>query len=84
MEGETAWRDLTAPSSTLDLGKELLTREPTPQELKYHLMLECLEEEDQRRGGSGRLNLEEFENIMNGPRGTRLAFTGMFFEMMNF
>jgi Zinc finger, ZZ type len=74
----------TWPNKLPELAYELTQREPTQQELKYYLMLECLEAEDKKRGGPGRLNFEEFEAIMNGPRGNRLNFTGMFFEMVNF
>ncbi|KAL8999172.1 MAG: hypothetical protein Q9169_001951 [Polycauliona sp. 2 TL-2023] len=43
-----------------------------------HLILTVLDEDDIRRGGPGRLNLEDFLNVMEGEKGKDLDFPGYY------
>lgn len=40
--------------------------------------------EDEARGGPGRLNFEEFLEVLNGPKGASLGFVGEWLEMARF
>ena len=52
--------------------------------LRFLAMLEAVQREDDGRGGPGRISLEEFEEIMEGPRGERLAFIGSWVHMATY
>ena len=49
--------------------------------LKYLAMLDYIEQVDEKRGGPGRLNFEEFEEIIKSERGKALGFVGNWVEM---
>ena len=49
--------------------------------LKYLAMLDYIEQVDERRGGPGRLDFEEFKEIMKSERGKSLGFVGNWVEM---
>ncbi|MCJ1400538.1 hypothetical protein MMC11_003744 [Xylographa trunciseda] len=52
--------------------------------VKFLAMMDCIEKQDLERGGAGKIGLEEFEEIMHGPRGGRLAFIGAWIHMATF
>ncbi|MCJ1471922.1 hypothetical protein MMC13_000563 [Lambiella insularis] len=52
--------------------------------IKFLAMMDFIEKEDAERGGPGQISLEEFEEIMAGPRGERLAFVGAWIHMATF
>jgi hypothetical protein len=52
--------------------------------IKYYAILELIHRENGRRGGGARLNLKEFEEIMNQPIGTKLDFLYGWIEMTGF
>ncbi|MCJ1390618.1 hypothetical protein MMC18_003479 [Xylographa bjoerkii] len=52
--------------------------------VKFLAMMDYIEKEDLERGGAGKINLEEFEEIVNGPRGGRLAFIAAWIHMAPF
>ena len=65
--------------------KKILFRdEATQVQLKFFAMMDFIEKEDDERGGPGRISFEEFEEIMTGPRGGRLAFLGAWIHMASF
>ena len=49
---------------------------PSIDRLKHLLALDYIEEQDEQRGGPGRISYEEFETIMKGPKGQALGFVG--------
>ena len=53
-------------------------------QLKFFAMMDYIEKEDEERGGPGRINFEEFEEIMTGPRGPKLAFLGSWIHLASF
>ena len=57
---------------------------PKLSTLRYWAALSLLEHEDKQRGGPGRLNFEEFEQIMKGEKGRALGFLGTWIEMASF
>ena len=70
-----------------DAGAPLLAgklREDTaPSEAlcKFYACLDILEAEDRERGGPGRINFEEFEEIMMGEKGAALGFLASWVEI---
>ena len=52
--------------------------------LKFLAMMDFIEREDEERGGPGKISFEEFEEIMHGPRGGKLAFVGAWIQMATF
>lgn len=48
---------------------------------KYWACLDLIEAEDRERGGPGRINFEEFEEIMQGEKGNALAFLASWVEI---
>ncbi|MCJ1233277.1 hypothetical protein MMC14_001232 [Varicellaria rhodocarpa] len=71
--------DGTAPSSNEQMEAQI------PQSrLKYLAMLNFIEHVDEQRGGPGRINFEEFEEIMKSERGRNLGFVGHWVEMASF
>ena len=48
------------------------------------MILKVIEEDDLSRGGPGRLNLRDFENIMTGDKGQGLGFVGSWIDMCAF
>lgn len=52
--------------------------------LKFLAMMESIKKEDEERGGPGRINFNEFVEIMKGPKGARLGFVGLWIEMASF
>ncbi|MCJ1380402.1 hypothetical protein MMC17_003505 [Xylographa soralifera] len=52
--------------------------------IKFLAMMDCIEKEDLERGGAGKISLQEFEEIMDGPRGATLAFVGAWLHMATF
>ena len=67
---------------------EHLTGDPVydaqPDRLIWYAILDMIEDEDQERGGPGRLNFEEFEEIMKGDKGSKLGFLDSWIEMASF
>jgi hypothetical protein len=51
---------------------------------KWYAALNLIEHEDKERGGPGRLNFREFEEVMKGDKGLSLGFLGSWIEMANF
>lgn len=50
---------------------------------KWYAALNLIEHEDKERGGPGRLNFREFEEVMKGDKGSSLGFLGSWIEMAN-
>lgn len=57
---------------------------PANDTLRWYACLDFIEAEDEERGGVGRLNFEEFEEVMNGNKGQGLKFLGSWIEMASF
>ena len=55
-----------------------------PDRLIWYAVLDMIEHEDEERGGPGRLNFEEFEEIMKGEKGSKLGFLDSWIEMASF
>ena len=55
-----------------------------PDRLIWYAILDMIEHEDEERGGPGRLNFEEFEEIMKGDKGSKLGFLDSWIEMASF
>ena len=55
-----------------------------PDRLIWYAVLDMIEHEDEERGGPGRLNFEEFEEIMKGAKGSKLGFLDSWIEMASF
>ena len=55
-----------------------------PDTLMYYAALDILEAEDKERGGPGRLNFTEWEDIVKGHKGTALGFLGSWIEIASF
>ena len=60
------------------------TPRPSSDLLKYLSLTELLAMRDADRGGPGRISLEEFEEIMNGPKAEDLGFLGAWIEKATF
>ena len=58
--------------------------EPDPDMLRYYAALDMLEAEDEERGGPGRLNFAEWEDVMQGEKGLALGFLGSWIEIASF
>ena len=43
-----------------------------------------MEEEDEKRGGPGRISFDEFEMLMKGPKGPGLGFVGDWIDKASF
>ena len=52
--------------------------------LKYLMMIDYIDTEDRSRGGPGKLDFVEFQEIMNGEKGRSLAFLGAWIELASF
>lgn len=74
----------TGPELTTALEKVLMRDEATQVQLKLFAMMDFIQKEDEERGGPGRISFEEFEEIMTGPRGPRLAFVGSWIHLASF
>lgn len=74
----------TSPDLTSAFKKVIFHDEGTQVQLKFFAMMDYIEKEDEERGGPGRINFEEFEEIMTGPRGPRLAFVGSWIHLASF
>lgn len=55
-----------------------------PDRLIWYAVLDMIEHEDEERGGPGRLNFEEFEEIIKGDKGSKLGFLDSWIEMASF
>ena len=55
-----------------------------PDRLIWYAVLDMIEHEDEERGGPGRLNFEEFEEIMKGAKGSQLGFLDSWIEIASF
>lgn len=64
-------------------GEEYKKKEPTPQE-KEAAERAIFATEIRERGGPGRINLEEFEDIMRGAHASDLGFVGAWIDMASF
>ncbi|MCJ1245095.1 hypothetical protein MMC30_002296 [Trapelia coarctata] len=76
--------DPTSPELIPALKKIILHDEATQVQFKFFAMMDYIEKEDEERGGPGRINFGEFEEIMTGPRGPRLAFVGSWIHLASF
>jgi hypothetical protein len=65
----------------LDRAESALIREKRIH-WKYLIMLDCLVEEEEKRGGPGSLSYEEFQAVMKGALGPQLHFLSMFYDMV--
>ena len=71
--------------STTEPYKQTLPDGPiAPHVLKYYAFLDCIEKEDKKRGGPGRMNYEEFEEMMTSDRGRGLGFVGAWIDLASF
>ena len=52
--------------------------------LMYYAALDIIEAEDKERGGPGRMNFSEWEDIVKGRKGTALGFLGSWIEIASF
>jgi hypothetical protein len=57
---------------------------PSPAQLQRYLLHRKVEREAKERRGGGRLDFKEFEEVMHGERGRKLAFVGAWIEMASF
>ena len=57
---------------------------PDPDMLRYYAALDMLAAEDEERGGPGRLNFAEWEDVMKGEKGLSLGFLGSWIEIASF
>jgi len=57
---------------------------PDTDTLKWYACLDFIKAEDEERGGAGRLNFEEWEEVMKGDKGQSLGFLGSWIEMASF
>lgn len=64
-------------------GEEYKKKEPTPQE-KEAAERAMYAAEIRERGGPGRINFEEFEDIMRGAHASDLGFVGTWIDMASF
>ena len=55
-----------------------------PDRLIWYAVLDMIEHEDVERGGPGRLNFEEFEEILKGEKGEKLGLIVSWIEMAGF
>ncbi|KAI9776421.1 MAG: hypothetical protein M1816_005323 [Peltula sp. TS41687] len=75
------------PSSSSSSAGAKRTRYPPPDEgrLANLAQLDEFEKEIKTRGGPGRINFQEFHNVMSSPvLGARLQFLGSWIEMATF
>ncbi|KAK4697442.1 hypothetical protein P7C71_g633, partial [Lecanoromycetidae sp. Uapishka_2] len=85
-------RELKESESMLDPGYATLEAErialeqarPDKDTLRWYACLDFIQAEDRERGGPGRLNYEEWEEIMNGSKGESLGFLGSWIELASF
>ncbi|KAL8867076.1 MAG: hypothetical protein Q9174_005895 [Haloplaca sp. 1 TL-2023] len=75
--------DWAGPSTPSELYAESQS-ELSETDLNYFTLLKVIEEDDLSRGGPGRLNLQDFENIMTGDKGQGLGFVGSWIDMCAF
>lgn len=78
------YRDPTLPQNRPSQFFRPPTPPPLPIHLTYLATLEEVDQESERRGGPGRLSLEEFEEIMKSEGGRKLGFVGAWIEMASF
>lgn len=57
---------------------------PSLNRLKHLLAMDYVEEEDERRGGPGRISQEEFEILIRNGKGQGLGFLGDWIDKANF
>lgn len=57
---------------------------PSSDRLKHLAAMDYVEEEDEKRGGPGRISFEEFEMLMKGPKGPGLGFVGDWIDKASF
>ena len=57
---------------------------PDDDTLRWYAALSLIEYDDKLRGGPGRLNFEEFEDVMKGEKGKSLGFLGTWMDMASF
>ena len=57
---------------------------PDTDMLRYYAALDMLAAEDEERGGPGRLNFAEWEDVMKGEKGLALGFLGSWIEIASF
>ncbi|KAL6716554.1 hypothetical protein ACLMJK_006121 [Lecanora helva] len=67
--------------SNSDTGQEKGSQPWNKDTLRYLAALNLLEYEDKTRGGPGRLNFQEFAEVMQGQKGKALAFVGTWLDM---
>jgi len=57
---------------------------PSLYRLKHLAAMDYVEEEDEKRGGPGRISFDEFEMLMKGPKGPGLGFVGDWIDKASF
>jgi hypothetical protein len=57
---------------------------PDKETLRWYACLDFIKAEDDERGGPGRLNYQEWEEVMKGDKGQSLGFLGSWIEMASF
>lgn len=57
---------------------------PNEAECRFYACLDILKAEDRERAGPGRINFEEFEEIMMGEKGVGLGFLASWVEIITF
>ena len=74
------------PNVPSSIPAEWASELPTKRELQIIelALLETVEQDDAKRGGPGRLNYSEFEQIMTGDKGKGLGFVGSWIDSASF
>ncbi len=57
---------------------------PTPGRLLFLLAMDYIDEDDQKRGGPGRLSFDEFKEVFTGTEGPSMGFLGAWLDMAVF
>lgn len=76
----------TKPKPTSSSSSPNSQQRPSPGEsaCRFYAAMDLLEAEDRERGGPGRLNFEEFEEVMKGSKAASLGFIGGWIEVAGF
>ncbi|KAL8969239.1 MAG: hypothetical protein Q9183_002095 [Haloplaca sp. 2 TL-2023] len=75
--------DWTSPSTQSDSHPKTQSK-LLETDILFFIILKVIEEDDLSRGGPGRLNLQDFENVMTGDKGQGLGFIGSWIDMCAF
>lgn len=64
--------------------RKIPEKQPDRNLLRYWAALDMIEAEDKDRGGAGRLDFKEWDQVMKGAKGRALAFLGTWIETARF